>query len=185
MTSPLSKFGQKPLRGYEERILVQDSADDHEWMRPHDVDDSVPGKPAQMICANDGIVVTPPDIVDAGLEFDQVFEVLVTVRRPIHPAHDATHRELAFGLVAGQFFENRQHPVRVETAVSEVSIRVCAKLELTCLLSIRTVDPYCGEALKMFSALVRIHDMNRFVAAFKPVLDEGEQYAVFLFITAK
>ena len=39
--------------------------------------------------------------------------------------------------------------------------------------------------MEMLGALVGIHDMNCFVAAFEPILDERQEYAVLLLIAVE
>jgi hypothetical protein len=107
MCSPRPKFRQKLFRGYKERILVQNSTNDNEWMGSHDIDHSVPTESAQMICANNGVFTAAPELTDAGLELDQVVDVLPTIGGPIHATNDATYSEPAYLAAVGEFLKNR------------------------------------------------------------------------------
>ena len=164
---------------------MQDSADDNEWMCPHNIDHGIPSKPTQMICADDCVLMAAPNIIHAGLEFDQVFEVFPTIGGPVHATNNATHPEPAYCAGAGELFESCQHPVLIESTFLKVSVGAGTQIELAALLRFRSIDPLRGQPLKVFGARIRIHDMNCSVAAFESVLDEGKQNRVLFLITVE
>src|SRR5260221_11889295 len=82
--SSLAHLTKELLRRYIEWILLKDAANDDDRMRPHDVDHRVTAESAQLVRANDCIVVTIPQIVDAGLEFNEPVNGGSTLRCPVH-----------------------------------------------------------------------------------------------------
>src|SRR5580700_6673362 len=62
---PLTKLVQKFLGRDEERILLQNAADDDHRMRAHNVDHRISSELIQAVGADHGIVVVTPDMIDA------------------------------------------------------------------------------------------------------------------------
>src|SRR5258706_14477127 len=90
--SPFARLTKELLRRYIEWILLKDAANDDDRMRPHDVDHRVTAESAQLVRANHRIVVTIPQIVDAGLEFNEPIEEGSTLFGPDHSASVTTER---------------------------------------------------------------------------------------------
>jgi hypothetical protein len=169
---PRSKFGQKPLWWDKERILLQNSADDDNRMRSHDVDHGIAAELGQMVSADDRVVVTAPNVVDAGFELNQVIEVGTAFRRPVHAAHNAAERKPTLSIAAGCLFEYLQHPILIEAAVAEIRLGIRSKVELAPLLRGRSIDFRRAEALQVVPALIRVDHVDGFVAALEAVLNE-------------
>jgi len=180
LRSSLAHLTEELLRRYIEWILLKDAANDDGRMRPHDVDHRVTAEFAQLVRANHRIVVAIPQIVDAGLEFNEPLDVGSTLCCPVHSADDPTERKRAVRVTAGELLEYLQHPIWIEAAVAKVRVRARPNLELTGLLSGGRIDPDPRQALQMIVMLVRIDDVNGFVAAREAVLDEGQQHPIFL-----
>src|SRR5262245_29620659 len=53
---------QKLLRGHEERVLVEDAADDEHRMGAHDINDNPSAKPGEVVGADDRVMVALPSI---------------------------------------------------------------------------------------------------------------------------
>src|SRR5579871_6828923 len=153
---PLSKFQQKLLRRHEERILLQDTANDDERMRPHDVNHRVASKLSQMISADDRVVMTAPHVVDTRLKLNHVVDPGSIFHRPVHAATDATHRKSVLGVSTGQLLKDLQHPILIETAIRKVNLCVDPQLQLPTLLSCERVDARGGQALYMIVTLRRV-----------------------------
>jgi hypothetical protein len=73
--SPLAKLRQKFLCWYEERILLEHTADDDHWMRPHDVDYRIASESRKIVCADDRVFVAAPHIIDARFELNNIIDV--------------------------------------------------------------------------------------------------------------
>ena len=54
-TAPLSQLSQELVGWHEERVLLEDSADDGHGMGSHDVDDRITTKLGKIVRANNGI----------------------------------------------------------------------------------------------------------------------------------
>jgi hypothetical protein len=89
------------------------------------------------------------------------------------------------GIAARELLEDGQHPILIESSVSEVCVGVVAYLELTGRLCRGSVDPDRGETVQVITALIGINDVDGLVSAFKAVLDERQQHAVFLFVAVE
>jgi hypothetical protein len=64
----LAVFTQELLRRHEERILLENAADDNQWVRPHDVNHRVTAKFSKLVGADDRILVALPHIIDTRFE---------------------------------------------------------------------------------------------------------------------
>src|SRR6266850_2740394 len=183
--SSFAHLTKELLRRYIEWILLKDAANDDDRMRPHDVDHRVTAESAQVVRANYRIVVTIPQIVDARLEFNELVDVRSTLCPPVHSADDATERKPVVRVTAGELLEYLQHPMLIEAAVAKVRVRVRPNLELTRSLSGGGIDADRRQALQMIFMLVRVDDVNRFVAAREAVLDERQQHPIFLIVAVE
>src|SRR5471030_701883 len=134
-------------------------------MRPHDVDHRVTAESAQLVRANHRIVVTIPQIVDAGLEFNEPVDVGSTLGCPVHSADDPTERKRAVRVTAGELLECLQHPIWIEAAVAKVRVRARPNLELAGLLSGGRIDPDRRQSLQMIVTLVWVDYVDRLIAA--------------------
>jgi hypothetical protein len=177
------KFAQEFLRWYKERILLKNAANDDQRMRPHDVNYRVSSKLRKIVRADDRVIVVSPYVIDTRFELNEIFDVRCTFCCPVHMADNAAQRKSPRSVAAGELFEDLKHPILIETAVPEVGLGVGAKLELSALLRGCRIDPSFGQALQMVGVLIRIHDMDGFVATLEPVLYERKQYSV-LFLVA-
>src|SRR5258706_13349877 len=162
--SPFARLTKELLRRYIEWILLKDAANDDDRMRPHDVDHRVTAESAQLVRADHRIVVTIPQIVDAGLEFNEAVDVGSNLCCPVHSADDPTERKRVVRVTAGELLEYLQHPIRIEAAVAKVRVRARPNLELAGSLSGGRIDPAPRQALQMIFILVWVDDVNRFCA---------------------
>ncbi len=157
-------------------------ADDDHWMRPHDVNDGVTPKFVKAVGADDGVVMAAPNVVHSRFELDDIVNVGSICNRPVHPATNAAERESPVRVTASHPLERRQHPVLIEVAIPEIFFRIEPNLELSAPLASCGVDPECCQSLQMVMPLIRIYDMNRFVARLEPVLDERKQDPILLVV---
>src|ERR1700683_541089 len=179
----LADLAQEFLGRRVERIPVQEAADDNHRMRPHDVDYRVAPKFAELVGTDHRVVVTTPHIIDARFEFNEIVNVGSIFNCPIHPAANAAQRESALGIAASHLFKRCQHPILIKMAVPKICFGVDLKLQLPTLLGKRWVDPGCGQPLQMIPTLIRIDDVNSFVATLETIPNERKQYAI-LFVVA-
>ena len=71
----LPKFAQKLVWRHEERILLEYSANDNHRMRPHDVNHRVSPKLSETVCANDYVIMAPPDFVHPRPELNYIIDL--------------------------------------------------------------------------------------------------------------
>jgi hypothetical protein len=60
---------QELIRGHEERVLVEDAADDDHRMGSHDVNDNTSAKLGEIVSSDDRVMVAQPPIVRLCLVF--------------------------------------------------------------------------------------------------------------------
>ena len=89
-------------------------------MGSHDVDHSFSPKLIEAVCADDGIVMAKPEVIDAGFEFDEIFDVCSAARRPVHVADDSTARKSSTVVAACQLLEDAQHSILIEMSVRKI-----------------------------------------------------------------
>ena len=58
-----TQFPQELIRRYEERVLLEDAADDNHRVRTHDVDDDLPAKLGEIVYSYDGVFISGQNIV--------------------------------------------------------------------------------------------------------------------------
>ena len=81
---PLPDLEQQLVGRNEERVLLKQSADNHDWMRPHGVDHHARAKFCQIIRTDHRILVLGDHVVDPRLELDQVVDAWQVDERPFH-----------------------------------------------------------------------------------------------------
>ncbi len=151
-------------------------------MRPHNVDHGVTAKFAEMVSADNRIVVAAPYVVYTRLELNDIVDVRPILDGPVHTTTDATQRKRSLGVVARQLFERRHHAIRIETAIRKVRLDVGAKLQLSTLQRAGGIDARLVQSLQVTLTLIGIHDVNRLVAALEAVFYEGKQNPVLFFV---
>jgi hypothetical protein len=182
MSPTLTKFMQKFVRGDKEGILLKDAADDDHRMGPHDVNHRVAREFAEMVSADDRIVVAAPYFVYTRLELNDIVDMRPIFYGPIHMTTNATQWKRSLGVVAGQLLECRYHAIRIETAIGKVDVSIYAKLQLPALLRDGRINPCLVQSLQVTLTLIGIHDVNRLVAALEPVFYKWKQDPIFLVV---
>ena len=165
---------QELPRRHEERIVLENAADDDQRMRAHDVNHSVSSKFGKMVGADDCIIVATPHIVDLGFELDQVVDVRLTVRHPVHAADNATQGKSSLGIATCHLLERPQHAILIEPAILKVGFSAAPKFELAASLDSGRVNSYASQSLQVVTVLIRTDDMNRLVSALEPILNERQ-----------
>src|SRR6476620_11774491 len=100
---------QELPRRHEERIVLENAADDDQRMRAHDVNHSVSAECRKVVGAYDRIIVTTPHIIDPGFKLNQSVDVRLTVMYPVHAADNAALGKSPFGISARHLLERLQH----------------------------------------------------------------------------
>ena len=91
---------QELPRRHEERIVLENAADYDQRMRAHDVNHNVSAEFRKAVGADDRIIVATPHIIDPRFKLDQIVDVRLTVRHPVHAADNATKGKSSLGIAA-------------------------------------------------------------------------------------
>jgi hypothetical protein len=183
--SPLAKFSQELLRRHEERILLEDAPDDDHWMSSHDVNHRIAAKATEMVRTDDRVVMAKPHVINARLKLDDIVDTRSICNRPVHTTTNATQGKSSLGVSAGQLLKHLQHSILIEAPIWKVDFSVGPQLKLPALLRDRRIDADASQASQMVVALLRVQNVNGFVAAFQPFLYEWKQNAIFFLIVVE
>jgi hypothetical protein len=165
---------QELSRWYEERIVLENAADDDQRMRAHDVNHSVSAEFRKVVGADNRIIVATPHIIDSGLKLNQIVDVRLTVRHPVHAADNATQRESSLGVAARHLLERLQHAILIEPTVLKVGFRAAPKFELAASLARGRVNSHASQSLQVVRVLIWTNDVNRLVSTLEPILNERQ-----------
>src|SRR5258707_13873049 len=120
-------------RRYEERIVLENAADDDQRMGAHDVNHGVSAEFRKAVGADDRIIVATPHIIDPGFKLNQIVDVRLTVRHPVHAA-DNTAQEKSLRIRARHLLERLQHAILIEPTVLKVGFSAVPEFELAASL---------------------------------------------------
>src|SRR5258708_15425985 len=135
---------QELPRRYEERIVLKNASDDYQWMRAHDVNHSVPVEFRKAVGADDSIIVATPHIIDPRFKLNQIVDVRLTVRHPVHAADNATKGKSSLGIAARHLLERLQHAVLIEPTALKVGFSAAPQFELAVSLDSSRVNSYAS-----------------------------------------
>jgi len=158
---------------------MEDAADDDHGVSPHDIHHLFAAELPEMIGTNNGVFVTKPHIIYARFKLNDIVDVGLILRRPVHTATDAAQRISLIRVAAGQLLKCCNHAIAIEAAVRKVNFATDTKLQLPALLCGCRIDPRLRQALQMVLPLIRIHHVNRFVATLEAIFNEREQSPIF------
>src|SRR5258707_15078026 len=116
---------------HKERIVLENAADDDQRMRAHDVNHSVSAEFRKGVGADDRIVVATPHVVDLRFKLNQIVDVRLTVRYPVHASDNATQGKSSLGIAARHPLERLQHAFLIEPTVLNLGFTVSPKFKLT------------------------------------------------------
>jgi hypothetical protein len=170
---------KKLLGRHKERTPLKNPADDDHGMGPHDIDDGVAAELGKIVDANDGGVVTAPDVIYSCLEFYQVVNVGRIPAGPFRLANDPAERVWGADRPAGDTPKCLKHTLRIEPAIAEVGFCVGAKFELATKLCSRGVNSGGRQVPDMATVTIGTDDMDRFVARVEAILNEWEEDTIF------
>src|SRR5258708_9765523 len=135
---------QELPRRYEERIVLENAADDDQRMRAHDINHSVPVEFRKAVGADHRIIVATPHIIDPRFKLNQIVDVRLTVGHPVHAADNATQRKSSFGIAARHLLERLQHAILIEPNVLNVGFSADPKLDVAASLHSGRVNSYAS-----------------------------------------
>src|SRR5207249_12208785 len=80
----LPKLEEELIRRNEERILLQDPADEHHRVRSHDVDGQARAESRQIVRTDHRVLVLRKQVVQPRLVLEQVLDARLVEQRPFH-----------------------------------------------------------------------------------------------------
>src|SRR5258708_38908105 len=104
---------QELPRRYEERIVLENAADDDQRMRAHDINHSVPVEFRKAVGADDRIIVATPHIIDPRFNLNHMVDMRPTVLHPRHAADNATTGKSSIGIASTHLLERLQHTILI------------------------------------------------------------------------
>ena len=81
---PFTQLPQEFIRRNEERVLLEDSADDDHRVGPHDVDDDLPAKLGEIVDSYDRVLISRQNVVQSRLVLHQIVDARPILERPFH-----------------------------------------------------------------------------------------------------
>src|SRR5579864_2482518 len=135
---------QELSRRHEERIVLKNAANDDQGMRAHDINHRVSAEFRKAVGADHRVVVATPHIIDSRFKLNQIVDVRLTVRHPVHAADNATQGKSSLGIAARHLLERLQHAVRIETTILKVGFSAAPKFELAVSLHSGGVNSYAS-----------------------------------------
>ena len=135
---------QELPRRHEERIVLENTADDDQRMRAQDVNHCVSAEFRKAVGADNRIIVATPHIIDPGFKLNQIVDVRLTVRHPVHAADDATQGKSSLGIAACHLLKRLQHAILIEPTVLKVGFSAAPKFELAASFDSGRVNSYAS-----------------------------------------
>src|SRR5262245_53642119 len=131
---------QELLRGYEERVLVEDAADDEHRMGTHDVNDNPSAKLGEIVGSDDRVMVAPPR-VRLGLILEESRHTDARFQGPFHMGDKPRAWEPLLSSAYDDRRDQRTHPILIEEAITQMGLCLSVQLELAALLGGGRIDP--------------------------------------------
>jgi hypothetical protein len=147
-------------------------------MRPHHVHDSVSAELGKVVNANYSVIVVAPEVVYSRFELNQVVDAAWTPTGPFHLAHDSAEGVRVPDRGARKILEDPQHPICVKAPAIKIDFNVGSDVQLAGQQRFIHVYPGRSQMPEMTRLTVLTEDVNRFLTAIKPVLNERHQDAI-------
>jgi len=168
----LAQLSQELVRRYEERVLLEDSADDDHGVGAHDLDNDVTTEPGEIVRANDRVLEGRE--VRARLVFEQGVHTRPVFEGPFH-VRDEPNAWVSVPLTAlPNVGEQSERPSLIEESSAQVGVRPLAEIQLTGLLRRGRIDSYRSQAPNVLVTAAGIDDVNRLFATVEAVFDERQ-----------
>src|SRR5882757_7378676 len=113
-------------------------------LKAHDLNHSVSAEFRKAVGADHRIIVATPHIIDSRFKLNQIVDVRLTVRHPVHAADNATKGKSSFGIAARHLLKRLQHAILIEPTVLKVGFSAAPKFELAVSLDSSRVNSDAG-----------------------------------------
>jgi hypothetical protein len=151
---------QELLPGHEQRVLVEDAADDEHRMGTPDVNENPSAKLGEIVGSDDRGMVAPPR-ARLGLVLQESSHTDSRFQGPFHMGDKPRVWEPLLSSVCNDRLDQRTHPVLVKVAITQMCLCPGAQLELAALLCGGRIDPGRRQALEVGVTSRGIDDMTR------------------------
>ena len=116
------QFPQEFVRRNEERVLLEDAADDDHRVRPHDVDDDLTAKLGEIVDSYDRILITRQNKVQSRLVLHQIVNAGSIFERPFHVRDQASAREPLLRTPVQYLLDQSEHAVLIEVTITKIRV---------------------------------------------------------------
>jgi hypothetical protein len=171
---------KKFLRRHKEGILLKNAADDDHRMCPHDIHYDVTAELGEIVDADDGVVVTAPDVVDPRFELDQIMNAARISAGPFHLTNDSAEGVRPVDRAACKVLEHLKHAILIEPIIAEIGVGIDAEFQLAAALRFRSVNSGISQVPDMAIVALSADDVDRFMAAVEAILNEWQENTILL-----
>src|ERR1700682_3149713 len=117
-----TQLPQKLVRRNEERVLLEDAADDDHWVGPHDVDDDLPAKLGEIVDSYDRILISRQNIIQPRLVLHQVIDPRSIFEGPFHVGDQPSEREPLLDAAVEDLLDQSEHPDLIEVTIAQIRV---------------------------------------------------------------
>jgi hypothetical protein len=115
---PFTQLPQEFVRRNEERVLLEDAADDNHRVGPHDVDDDLPANLGEIVDSYDRVLISRQNIVQSRLVLDQIVNARPIFERPFHMCDQTGAHEPLLPAPVEDLFDQSEHPILIELTIT-------------------------------------------------------------------
>ena len=113
-----TQLPQEFVRRNEERVLLEDAADDDHRVGPHDVDNDLPAKLGEIVDSYDRVLVARQNIVQSRLVFNQIVDSRPIFERPFHVRDQSGACEPLLPASVENLPDQSKHPILIEVTIA-------------------------------------------------------------------
>jgi hypothetical protein len=176
----IPQFRQHLVGRNEKWIFLQNPADDDHGVRPQDIHHNLSTKLVQIVCSTDGVIVSRKDIIEPRFVLDDIVHTRTVFERPLHVCHQTREWKPLCFTTLEHLFDQRQHAILIEVAVSQVGVFPAPNLELPPPFGIFDVYSSVGQVAAMLWTMRVLNHVKRPITVVKTLLDERKQDAILL-----
>src|SRR5262249_36080268 len=166
-----------------ERVFLEQTADNHDGMRAHDVHHNISTETSEVVDTDHGVWggcdVGPRLVLDQSFHSGSVFE------RPFHMCHEANPVVALLQAVLVDVADDREGPILVEGSSAQMCVEPIAKIELSGFLRRFHINSGRPQSLNVIVPTPGIDDVNGLFATFEALLDKWQEQAVLVVVGVK
>src|SRR5712664_2292718 len=120
--APFAQFPQKFIRRYEERVLLEDAADDDHRVGPHDVDDDLPAKLGEIVQSYDRVLIARQHTIQPRLVLLYVVDSRSIFKGTFHMGDQPGHGGPLLDAAVKDLLDEGEHPVLIEVTIAQIGV---------------------------------------------------------------